>query len=61
MSETTIVLSRALNIAADIFQRAGMCIQDNRCEKVEPGSCEACIRHFLIKKAKAELRGDSQK
>ncbi len=57
------VEKRALKIAAAVMQRAGLCRYDSyeKCRKifVYPGTCEKCIRNWLLNKARAELKREA--
>lgn len=50
--------SRALTIAARIMQAAGLCRYDTplKCRRlyVDETTCDKCIRHWLMAKAKKE-------
>ena len=52
------VEARAVKIAAKVMQAAGLCRYDSptKCRLfTDPKTCDACIRRWLLNKAKKEL------
>ena len=62
MSET--VEARAVKIAATIMQASGLCRYDSvdKCRRVytDEGTCERCIRAWLLAKARKELKTEKE-
>lgn len=61
MAKVKTVESRAVEIAAVIMQAAGLCRHDSvdKCRRLCPSEtdCEACIKRWLLAKARKELAG----
>ena len=54
---------KAVSIAAEIMERAGLCLYENRdeCEKEYSSvDCELCIGNWLLFKAKQELKANAE-
>ena len=55
--------SRAVKIAAGIMTASGMCLYEDpgKCRKTYGGkdTCDRCIEKWLLKKARQELRNES--
>lgn len=54
------VYIRAVNIAAKIMQRAGLCRHESplQCRRIctDDATCEKCIKAWLLAKARKELK-----
>lgn len=61
MTKAKTVEGRAVEIAAVIMQAAGLCRYDSvdKCRRLYPSEtdCEACIKRWLLSKARKELAG----
>ena len=60
MSRTKSPEREALTIAAELMADMGCCIHDPgyQCRKIVPAECPACIKRWLLKKARErEVRG----
>lgn len=59
------VENRAVKIAAKIMQAAGLCRYDDvtKCRRihVDEKTCDECIRHWLLNRARRELKKEAQK
>ena len=57
-----LILRRAVRIAADVLARNEMCIRENVrvCKDASDGVCARCIRDFLLRKAREELRTEGR-
>ena len=59
------VEARAVKIAAKVMQAAGLCRYDSpiKCRRIftDQKTCEACIRRWLLSKAKRELEREERR
>lgn len=62
MAKAKTVDARAVEIAATVMYAAGLCRYDDidKCRRVLPNeaACEACIKNWLLGKARRELRAE---
>lgn len=65
MAKSKTVEGRAVEIAAEIMQAAGLCRYESidKCRRVFPdeAACDACIKRFLLSKAREELTKEGVK
>ena len=63
MAKNKTVEGRAVEIAAVVMQAAGLCRYDSvdKCRRMFPSDtdCEACIKRWLLAKARKELAADA--